>query len=231
MARQPNVRDTAGNRDVQGALTRSCYHQANSRQGHKVIHLLLAAALAIPVPDNTGVCLNPNEAELAALVNQYRVANGRAALPVSRWLSTTGQYHAWDLITNNPTSQTCNGHSWSSLPPLGVTWQAVCYTPDHAQAQQMWWKPFQISGGVYIGSGYENFVLAGTPAGALSWWQNSPPHNEVILQLGQWANVNFQGLGVGFVGSVAYLWFGDGANNGGLMQACPTEDVFANGFE
>src|SRR5574343_1123774 len=113
-----------------------------------MLELLLAAALAIPVPENTGLCLNANEGELARLVNEYRVANGRAALPVSKWLATTGQYHSWDLLTNNPTSATCNGHSWSALPPPGVTWQAVCYTPDHAQAQQMWMKPFQISGGV-----------------------------------------------------------------------------------
>lgn len=199
------------------------------------VRRIVTEAPAIAVPPNTGLCLNPEEAELVRLVNEYRVQNGLPALPASKWLSTVGQYHAWDVVSNNPVGGSCNLHSWSNSPPPGVTWQGMCYTPDHAQAAQMWGKPRQISGNVYTGNGYENAAVAGGPMNAvtaLQAWQFSPAHNAVILQTGVWAGVNFQGLGVGIVGNIGVLWFGDGANNGGLISECvAAENLFADGFE
>lgn len=191
--------------------------------------LVSCAAFAVP-PPNTGNCLNHEEQRLVEIVNAYRVQNGRPALQASKWLSTTGQWHVWDLAENNPITATCNMHSWSGARP--DLWQAVCYTPDHAQAVQMWQKPSQISAGRYVGNGYENAVSASTADAALAWWQNSPAHNAVILQQPPvWSNVNFTALGVGLWGGLAVLWFGDGSDPDGLMQECQDEEVFANGFE
>lgn len=185
-----------------------------------------------PVPSNTGVCLNSEEAQLVQLVNDYRVQNGLQALPASKWLSSTAQWHVWDRMANNAVGGVCNSHSWSNDRP--DLWQAMCYTPDHAQAQQMWAKPFQISHGIYTGNGFENTADTGgtqTAEQALSQWQNSPGHNAVILQQGQWAGVSFGGLGTGIVGGYATLWFGDRSDPSGTMIQCPTESIFANGFE
>lgn len=183
-----------------------------------------------------GECMSPAEAELVQLVNAYRVQNGLTALPASRWLGATGQWHAWDRVHNpGAVGNGCNTHSWSSNPPVGVSWQGVCYTPDHAQAEQMWRKPFQISAGRYInGNGYELAADSGgvmTAQQALLQWQNSPSHNPVILQQGPWAAVTFTGVGVGIRAGYAVAWFGDGLDPDGAMVPCPTDGIFSNGFE
>lgn len=206
---------------------------------HLIATLLLALAgpalaQGVPVPSNTGNCLNTEEAALVQAVNAYRVQNGKAALPASYWLSTTGQWHGWDLQANAPVGGNCNLHSWSAAMPN--LWQAVCYTPDHAQAAQMWAKPKQISLNRYTRNGYENAAVAGglmTASIALTAWQNSPAHREVILQQGAWAGVNFTGLGVGIVGNYAVLWFGDGTDPAGTMPECTgaSPAIYNNGFE
>lgn len=202
----------------------------------KLLLILLLASTPVfadfPVPVNTGVCLNSEETQLVQLVNNYRVQNGLQALPASKWLSATGQWHVWDRMANNTVGGACNSHSWSSARP--DLWQAMCYTSDHAQAAQMWAKPRQISGGIYTGNGFENTADSGgqqTAAQALSQWQNSPLHNAVILQQGTWAGITFGGLGVGIVGGYAVLWFGDRVDPSGTMIQCPTDYVFYSGFE
>lgn len=180
-------------------------------------------------------CLSPDDSELIGLLNDYRVQNGLTSLPPSFWLGSTAQWKIWDRL-NNPSAVggSCSTHSWSNNPPSGVAWTGMCYTMDHAQAAQMWAKPRQISASIYTGNGYELTADSGgtqTPAQALSQWQNSPAHNAVILQQGQWAGVNFRGLGVDLSGGYAILWFGDGLNSGGLMEPCQTETVFEDGFE
>lgn len=183
----------------------------------------------------TGDCLSPDEVELARILNEYRAQNGLAALPTSRWLSATAQWHIWDRI-NNPSAVggVCNTHSWSNSPPPGVFWQGMCYTSDHAQASQMWAKPRQISASRYAGNGFELAADTGgvmTAAQALAQWQGSPAHNAVILQQGSWAGISFGGLGVGLGAGYAVLWFGDRVDTDVAMVPCATDAVFADGFE
>jgi uncharacterized protein YkwD len=192
----------------------------------------VAGAQTVPVPANTGVCLNAEEAALVQLVNNYRLQNGKPALPATRWLSSTGQWHVWDRIANNAVGGNCNTHSWSGAMP--ALWQAVCYTPDHAQAAQMWGKPRQISGNIYNGNGFENAADSGatmTAAQALAQWQSSPGHRDVILNQNAWAGITFRGLGVGIAGNYAVLWFGDAVDAGGTMSACQNEPLFVSSFE
>lgn len=182
-----------------------------------------------------GDCASPQELELVQQVNEYRVQNGLMPVTPARWLSTTAQWHLWDRV-NNPSAVggACNPHSWSNSPPAGVSWQGMCYTPDHAQAAQMWGKPGQISAGVYSGHGYELTADCGctmTATQALLQWRGSPGHNAVILQQGQWAGVQFTGIGVGITDGLAALWFGDGGPNGGALLPCSTDSIFRAGFE
>ena len=194
----------------------------------------IAGAQTTSVPANTGVCLNAQEAALVQLVNNYRVQNGKPALPASRWLVTTGQWHVWDRIANNAVGGACNPHSWSAAMPN--LWQPVCYTSDHAQAAQMWAKPRQISLGAYNGNGFENSADSGAPmtaAQALLQWQGSPAHRDVILNQGSWSGIAFGGLGVGIQGNYAVLWFGDRADTSGTLTECAAapDAVFAGNFE
>ena len=199
------------------------------------MRVLIAALLAMSGSAHAVGCLSPEESQLVTLVNAYRVSNGLSALPASRWLSTTGQWHVWDRINNpNAVGGACNAHSWSNNPPIGVTWQGMCYTADHAQAVQMWGKPGQISGGQWVGHGFENSADSWqqqTAQSALIQWQNSPAHNAVILQQGSWGSITFLGLGVGIAGNFAVLWFGDGPDPSGVMAPCAVDAVFANGLE
>lgn len=199
--------------------------------------LLHAAPLAAQaVPPNTAACLNPDEVELARLTNTYRQQLGLPAVPVSFSLSSVAQWHVWDLAANDPVGGVCNLHSWSGARPQ--TWQAVCYTSDHARAAQMWSKPRQITDGAYSSDGYEISAGAGgsiTPSVALALWQASPAHRAVILNTSIWSNFPWGGMGVGLFQGYAVIWFGTIADPLGTMPACGTASVelriLNDGFE
>lgn len=204
----------------------------------KFLLALLLPALAVDaqsVPINTGVCMNAQETELIASVNAYRATNGLGPIAISYWLSSTAQWHAWDLTENNPVGGSCNMHSWSTARP--TLWQAVCYT-GNGSASGMWHKPRQISGNSYNSNGYENAASSGTSisaATALGLWQNSSAHADVILNRGVWAGQTWRGMGVGIVGGYAVLWFGTLLDSAGNMSPCqsgggPIDEVFSNTF-
>jgi hypothetical protein len=175
-----------------------------------------------------GMCLSDAEAELLDLVNQYRADNALPAVAWSRSLTEVAQWHVWDLVNNTPDAGlTCNLHSWSDQ---GV-WSPVCYTPDHASADGMWDKPSEITGGFYWANGYE-IAVEGTddPAVALSSWQGSPPHNDVILNNGVWASLVWRAIGAGILGGHAVVWFGEIDDPRGGLVACNLW-VFHDGFE
>ncbi len=192
----------------------------------------ISVAQAQNVPNNTGLCLNAQESELATLVNNYRAANGLPAVPVSYWVSSTAQWHVWDLTANNPVTPSCNVHSWSAARPS--LWTSVCYT---GQGSQMWNKPRQISANLYSGNGYENAAWGGgtiNAATAIALWQQSTPHADVILNRDIWGSKVWRGMGVGIVGNYAVLWFGDVADSTGSMSPCGSslpDSVYAEDFE
>ncbi len=149
--------------------------------------------------------------ELVDLVNAYRAENGLPAIPASPSLCTVATTHVHDLADNGPHLQPggCNLHSWSDQG----SWSPCCYTPDHAQAQCMWDKPSELS--VYPGYGYENAASGvSSPAQGLAAWKSSPPHNEVILNLGIWANHPWQALGADVHQGFSVLWFGEQVDPG-----------------
>lgn len=188
-----------------------------------------------PNSDAAAVCLNAQEAELARLINEYRAANNLPPLQVSKSLSLVAQQHVWDSSNNQaswpspPAGQSCNLHSWTRVvnPALQQgTWTEVCYTGDHANAAGMWNKPGEIAG--FPGQGVENSYAASggaTAAGALVGWQNSPGHNDVILQRSFWPAWSSMGVGVG--GNYAHLWVSQTADPAGEAPLCPGVTVGA----
>jgi uncharacterized protein YkwD len=190
----------------------------------------------LAVPPNTGNCLNPQEAELLRLVNEYRQQNGLPAVSASLSLASVGQWHVWDLMANSPAGGACNMHSWSNARP--TQWQGMCYTADHAQAQQMWSKPAQITANRYTSAGYENAAAGSagiSAATALNLWRNSSAHNDVILNRGIWAQFPWRAMGAGMFGNFAVLWFGTANDPQGTITVCgsggPSDVLLSNSFE
>lgn len=164
--------------------------------------------------DTTNVSLSADEAALASLINQYRVQNGLGAIAISRSLTQVAQAHVKDLVENRPDQgvdergQRCSIHSWSDKG----NWTPVCYTEDGYRAEGMWNKPREITNNAYTGNGYEIAASSSEPLQpnqALTIWQNSPPHNAVILEGDIWANKNWPAFGVGMDGGYAVAWFGE----------------------
>jgi hypothetical protein len=141
--------------------------------------------------------------ELIDLLNEYRAENGKPPIAAAPSLCFVSDTHVMDLDANTPPAG-CNLHSWSAAGP----WSDCCYTPDHAQAQCMWDKPRELTD--YPGNGYEVSAagIAWTPALVLEAWKGSPGHNAVLLSEGIWAGTPWLGVGAGFYGTYAVMWFG-----------------------
>ena len=148
--------------------------------------------------------LTEKEAELATLINDYRESEGLARLPISKSLTETARTHVMDSNQYSPENgDGCNLHSWSA----NGDWTPVCYTSDHSQAELMWSKPSELTD--YTGNGYEISVWSSagmTPEQALSLWQSSPGHNQVLIGANGWDDLST--MGVGIDGDYAHVWFG-----------------------
>jgi uncharacterized protein YkwD len=168
----------------------------------------------------TTVCLSAQETELANSINAYRVNNGLSSITVSVSLVQVAHAHVQDLHQNKPHEQAgCNLHSWSDQG----TWTPVCYTDDQSQARDMWNKPREITNGVYSDSGIELAYSASeqaSAADAFNAWQNSPDHNEVILEEGLWAGAQWLAMGVGIYENYAVLWLGASPDSAGTAGQC-----------
>jgi uncharacterized protein YkwD len=155
--------------------------------------------------------LSEEEQRLYDLVMEYRDEKGLPEIPLSPSLTIVAQTHVKDLMENDPTSDECNLHSWSSKG----NWTPCCYTDDHAQAEKMWSKPSELTS--YSGNGYEiaSYFWSSDPSvgisasQALNQWKNSSGHNAVITNKSIWKNYNWQAIGVGINGNYAVIWFGE----------------------
>lgn len=154
-------------------------------------------ATPIPDPIEDGIALTK-------LINAYRVSLELPSLPTSPALTKVAQAHVRDLNVNKPVLKGCNMHSWSTKG----TWTACCYDGSRAAARCMWNKPKEIGG--YPGYGYEiaaMFPAGMTPELALSQWQNSPAHHEVMINRGIWTKP-WGAIGVAVDGDYSVAWFG-----------------------
>jgi hypothetical protein len=132
---------------------------------------IISKPYPLPPAGEPGYCLTADETHLAALINDYRQANNLPAAPLSRSLSMVAQWHVYDLQINKPNTGTdprgfaCNLHSWSNQG----NWTPVCYTDDHTYASGMWFKPNEITNGIYQSHGFEIAIGADD-------WTALPPH-------------------------------------------------------
>lgn len=80
----------------------------------------------------------------------------------------------------------------------------------------MWSKPSELTPmkatGFEITIGQPGEVNAGTVLDsnkAVSMWQSSALHNDVILNRGQWQAMQWKAMGAGIIDSHACAWFSD----------------------
>lgn len=149
----------------------------------------------------------PNyEGNLAEVINQYRIEKGLNKILISPSLTIVAEAHVKDLANNQPDKGNCNMHSWSDKG----TWSACCYTDDHSEASCMWNKPSELTS--YQGNGYE---IAAWYSGdisanrALSQWQGSQGHHNVILNKDNWNDNEWKAIGAAIYKGYAVVWFGE----------------------
>jgi hypothetical protein len=149
--------------------------------------------------------LEPAEpGDMAEVINDYREELGLDRIPVSAALTEVAEAHVDDLAGGGAVFGACNLHSWSAQSG----WTACCYTDNHAEAECMWSKPEEIAG--YPSRGYEIATSGGsTAAAALTSWQGSDAHHEVIVNDGIWADYTWLALGGAVGGGYAVAWFGE----------------------
>lgn len=169
-----------------------------------------------------GAAAQSTTAGIAEAINVYRQANGLAAIPVSDEMTRVAKAHVADIVAYHPEAA-CNGnlHSWST----NGNWTGGCFDLNNQQTWPvMWDKPKEIAG--YPGRGYEISAWA-TPSitaeQALSQWQGSPPHNEVMLNLGSWAKFPWGALGGWVADGYACAWFGEEPGSPPVAAPGPAE--------
>ena len=146
--------------------------------------------------------LESEEIQLLNLVNEYRAENGLPPIPPSKGLTTVANRHTIDLAEN--------------IGQVTHTWSDAVYDSSNSNTwSAMWSAPQRFNTG-YPGNGYENIVGYGgfdtpdmTAETALEEWKNSPLHNDVILNQGQWTDRQWNALGVGLYEGYGALWFGE----------------------
>ena len=145
---------------------------------------------------------------IAEVINAYRKERGLPEIPVSEELTQVAKAHVADLVTNRP-QDACEGnpHSWSNTG----NWTGGCYNPnDQTTWPLMWDKPKEITG--YPGRGYEISAWADpaiTAGQALALWQQSTPHNNVILNQDTWVDYPWGAIGGWVADGHACAWFGE----------------------
>lgn len=163
------------------------------------------------------VCLTAAEKELYIGLMEYRSENGLGNIPMSFSLTKVAQSHAVDL-TNHYESfdDECNQHSWSD----NGDWVACCYDDGHSDPDCMWQKPKEISN--YEGVGYEIVAWSSDIENqAVNLWENSPPHNNMILNQDIWQTREWNSIGLGINGIYAVVWFGEEEDPDGNIDQCP----------
>lgn len=161
------------------------------------------------------VVMNPQAIVLIDMINDYREENGKPRIPISPKLNLVGATHVANQLYAKAANTfgvdpDCNGHSWYDQP--GQVFTSCCYTKVAPPAACMWKKPSEIAN--FNTNGFEISFAPGpaTIEGAFAGWKNSPSHNAVMLNQGDWALFPFNSIGAGVDedGRIYHVWFATG---------------------
>lgn len=152
----------------------------------------------LAAPNCIGDGWEPEEEQLYNLINQYRSQYDLPPVPRSASLTLLANRHVLDIAHNIGYLT----HSWSDCP----------YDPDDRDTLSCSsWSPQRL-GTRYRGRAYENAHYnsrGATAASALRGWQDSPPHNALILNLSNWRNNRWRAMGIGIYQQYVVLWVGE----------------------
>lgn len=171
--------------------------------------------LNVPAPGGDSLkpyeshCISKEEMILYTLINQYRVQHHLKEIPLSKSLSFVARTHMIDLFENVGEMT----HSWSTCNyRSGVQKTYPC----------MWLKPSELTS--YDSYGYECVMAISfgdvNAATALDTWENSTPHNNVILNKSIWKDITWEALGVGIYKGYAAIWFGEKTDAADIPLVC-----------
>jgi hypothetical protein len=150
---------------------------------------------------------SPDLWQLVDLINAYRQLHDLPVVDLSPRMTAVAWLHCRDLEANKPHQQHGSLHSWSA----DMRWSGGAYRPkDKSTWPLMWDKPKEIA--AYQGYGFE--VAASEIRDrrhALEVWQQSQPHNNVLLNRDIWSQPRWQwkALGAVYYKGYATAWFGD----------------------
>ncbi len=175
--------------------------------------MLISTFFGMSMDKNKKTKVTSEELKLYNLIMEYRKSEGLEVIPLSNALTIVAQTHCKDLANNKPDLDSdCNAHSWSDK---GEWSSSCCYTYDHKQAECMWNKPKELTS--YTGYGFEISVGSSDPKFddyvmtadyALSAWQKSSGHNNVILNKSIWKDKKWNAIGIGVYKGFSTVWFG-----------------------
>ena len=156
------------------------------------------------------LCISAEAMELFDLVNVYRKKNKLPPIPLSKALCHVAQVHAEDMEYN--------------MEKLTHAWSTCRYNSNIRSTYDcMWNKPKELTS--YEGIGFEcahggegNYKASAKSA--LSGWQSSRPHNNVILNKSIWKDYTWNAIGIGISGGYATLWFGKEEDLDGSPKTC-----------
>ncbi len=156
------------------------------------------------------LCISPEVMELYELVNSYREKKRLPPIPLSKALCHVAQVHAEDMEFK--------------MKELTHAWSTCKYNDSQYKTYDcMWNKPQELT--TYKGIGFEcahggEGKYIATPQSSLLSWQESRPHNNVILNKDIWKDYSWKAIGVGISGGYATLWFGKETDQDGSPKVC-----------
>lgn len=140
----------------------------------------------------------PEEEQLYQMINAYRTQQGLPTIAQSPSLTLIANRHILDMTHNIGHLS----HSWSDCP----------YDPSDRRTFVCSSRVAQRLGTKYRGKTYENAhynARGATANSAFNGWQNSPSHNALISNLGNWRDNRWRAMGIGIYRQYAVLWLGE----------------------
>jgi len=142
--------------------------------------------------------ISKDEQIIVNLINNYRKEHNLPKLNVNLKLVNTARTHIYQLKNIKP----------FEIPNFSIhSWYNCNYDEDK---ECMWRKPKELFN--YNSTGYEIITyntVHMTPERALNNFQNSEPHNDIILNKKVWETVEFKSIGIAINNNYCSIWFGE----------------------
>eukprot|EP01057_Protomagalhaensia_wolfi_P004987 Protomagalhaensia_wolfi_Nauph_80__4986@NODE_526_length_2377_cov_91_926433_g392_i0_p2_GENE_NODE_526_length_2377_cov_91_926433_g392_i0NODE_526_length_2377_cov_91_926433_g392_i0_p2_ORF_typecomplete_len212_score35_26TOBE/PF03459_17/0_019CAP/PF00188_26/0_055_NODE_526_length_2377_cov_91_926433_g392_i021656 len=155
--------------------------------------------------------VTPLETDTAAALNRLRLAAGVQPVQLNNAMQVVARIHLQAADQLQIESGCAALHSWTDGPLQIETKYNICCYPKVYDC--MWDKPQEIFG-QWVGFGYELSALLSRPWASgneiMQRFRDSPDHNAVLLNTGQWKQHEWTGMGIAIENGLVFIWFTDG---------------------